>query len=199
MKMINVFPTPIGSYTLGREFVDEEINFLKEQEWVKHLGNTGCVATDLLNHKEFSNLRLFVEDSLKDYLKLTISPMDENEVYITQSWASISTPGQFHHGHVHQNSLISGVLYLSAEEGKDSIVFTSEKKYQRIQLQAKEATAYNSAQLVHVKTGDLLIFPSELEHRVEPTTSNSDRISVSFNTFVRGNIGYKNSYAELKL
>ena len=126
--MINVFPTPIGSYTLGREFVDEEINFLKEQEWVKHLGNTGCVATDLLNHKEFSNLRLFVEDSLKDYLKLTISPMDENEVYITQSWASISTPGQFHHGHVHQNSLISGVLYLSAEEGKDSIVFTSEKK-----------------------------------------------------------------------
>ena len=197
--MINVFPTPIGSYTLGREFVDEEINFLKEQEWVKHLGNTGCVATDLLNHKEFSNLRLFVEDSLKDYLKLTISPMDENEVYITQSWASISTPGQFHHGHVHQNSLISGVLYLSAEEGKDSIVFTSEKKYQRIQLQAKEATAYNSAQLVHVKTGDLLIFPSELEHRVEPTTSNSDRISVSFNTFVRGNIGYKNSYAELKL
>ena len=199
MRLINVFPIAVGSYELGREFADEELNFLEKQEWVNHIGNTGCVATDLLNHKEFSNLRLFVEDSLKDYLKLTISPMDENEVYITQSWASISTPGQFHHGHVHQNSLISGVLYLSAEEGKDSIVFTSEKKYQRIQLQAKEATAYNSAQLVHVKTGDLLIFPSELEHRVEPTTSNSDRISVSFNTFVRGNIGYKNSYAELKL
>ena len=175
------------------------MTFLKKQEWVKHIGNTGSVASDLLDHKKFSKLKAFIKDSLKDYLKLTISPVDGNEIYITQSWASISTLGQFHHGHVHQNSLISGVLYISAEKGKDSIVFTDERKYKRIQLESKVATHYNSDQRVEVKTGDLLIFPSDLEHRVDTTSSSSDRISVSFNTFVRGDVGYKNSYAELKL
>ena len=199
MRLINVFPIAVGSYELGREFADEELNFLEKQEWVNHIGNTGCVATDLLDHQEFANLRLFVEESLKDYLSLTLNPVDDNEIYITQSWASITKPGQFHHGHVHPNSFVSGVLYVNAEGGKDSIVFTNEREYKRIKLEIKEATAYNSAQLVQLKTGDLLLFPSELEHLVEPTTSNSDRISVSFNTFVRGNIGYKNSYAELKL
>ena len=81
------------------------------------IGNFGSVNTDLLNHKELSKIRLFIEECLKDYLTLTINPIDGNEFYITQSWANVTAPKQHHHGHVHQNSIVSGVLYISAEDG----------------------------------------------------------------------------------
>ena len=201
MNIIDIFPTPVGTYELGREFTDIELNFIDEQRWEEHIGNYGSVATDLLDHKAFSSLRLFVEKSLKDYLTKTISPIDDNEFYITQSWANITKPGQFHHGHVHQNSLISGVLYINAEEGKDNILFTnSADKYERIYLDIKEHTTYNSSsKSISVKTGDLVLFPSELEHQVKTTMSNSDRISLAFNTFVKGDLGFKNFYCGLKL
>lgn len=198
MNIIDIFPTPVGTYELGREFTDIELNFIDEQRWEEHIGNYGSITTDLLDHKQFSSLRLFVEKSLKDYLTKTISPIDDNEFYITQSWANITKPGGFHHPHEHQNSLISGVLYMSAEDGKDGILFTNEK-YNRIELAHKETTEYNSAKFVHVKTGDLLLFPSELTHQVETTMSNSDRISLAFNTFVKGNLGFNNFYSGLKL
>tara|TARA_R100001480_G_scaffold39017_1_gene51851 strand:+ start:2384 stop:2986 length:603 start_codon:yes stop_codon:yes gene_type:complete len=200
MKIIDIFPTPLGCYELGREFSEEEINFLKNQEWRQMIGNFGSVNTDLLNHKELSKIRLFIEECLKDYLTLTINPIDGNEFYITQSWANVTAPKQHHHGHVHQNSIVSGVLYISAEDGKDGILFTNEdNKYKRIQLDTKEPTSYNSAKFVHVKTGDLLFFPSETEHLVQETISSSERVSLAFNTFVRGDIGLKDSYAELQL
>ena len=198
-KIIDIFATPIGVYELGRELSDEEIDFLKNQEYKPSIGNFGSVATDLLDHKELSKLRAFIEDCLKDYLTLTYNPIDENEFYITQSWSNVTAPKGYHHGHCHQNSLVSGVFYISAEDGKDGIVFANTKVYKRIELSDKGETPYNSAQFVNVKTGDLLLFPSETEHLVEETKSSSDRVSLSFNTFVRGNIGYKDRYAGLQL
>ena len=43
--------------------------------------------------------------------------------------------------------------------------------------------------MIPVGTGDLLLFPSDLPHMVEPTTSNQTRISLSFNSFPEGVIG----------
>lgn len=201
MSIVDIFPTPIGIYELDRNFADSEIKFIENLQWEEHIGNYGSVNTNLLDQEEFANLRLFIEKKLKDYLDKTVSPIDNNEFYITQSWANITKPGQFHHGHVHQNSLISGVLYINAEKGKDGIVFTNgESNYERIYLDKKEHNIYNSVKrFIDVKTGDLVLFPSELEHQVEVTSSNSDRISVAFNTFVKGDLGFKNFYCGLKL
>ena len=60
-------------------------------------------------------------------------------------------------------------------------------------------TKYNSSEYISVQTGDLILFPSELEHYVELVKSSSDRISLSFNTFVRGNIGSDELLEGLKL
>ena len=44
-----------------------------------------------------------------------------------------------------------------------------------------------------VKTGDLIIFPSSTEHKVPIRNNESTRISLAFNTFLRGEFG-NNSY-----
>ena len=200
MSIIDIFPTPVGSYALGRDITNEELDFIDKQEWVENTGNYRSVNTNLLNHHAFSSLRLFIEKSLKDYLTKTISPIEGNKFYLTQSWANVTQHGQYHHGHVHRNSLMSGVFYVSAEKGKDNIVFTNDvSSYKRIHLEQKEQTSYNSPQLITVQTGDLLLFPSELEHQVQTTKGNSDRISIAFNIFVRGVIGIEDQYTQLKL
>ena len=49
---------------------------------------------------------------------------------------------------------------------------------------------FNSKEIkVNIQTGNLLLFPSKLDHSVPKKTTSGTRISLSFNSFVKGNIG----------
>ena len=50
-----------------------------------------------------------------------------------------------------------------------------------------------------MEKGKLLIFPSKLNHSVEPNTKDDLRISLSFNTWLRGEVGKKENSDYLKL
>ena len=43
--------------------------------------------------------------------------------------------------------------------------------------------------LLQLNAGELIIFPSNLSHSVPPNNSDEERISLSFNTWIKGNIG----------
>ena len=50
-----------------------------------------------------------------------------------------------------------------------------------------------------VWTGRLLIFPSNVPHQVITVHNSYERVSVAFNTFIRGQIGMKEEYTLLNL
>ena len=51
-----------------------------------------------------------------------------------------------------------------------------------------------------INTNELILFPSWLAHEVAPNKkATTDRISISFNTFVKGILGSKTSSTELIL
>lgn len=50
-----------------------------------------------------------------------------------------------------------------------------------------------------VKDGDLLIFPSSLIHDVPKVVGDKQRISIAFNSFLKGNLGDMSYSTELKL
>jgi predicted 2-oxoglutarate/Fe(II)-dependent dioxygenase YbiX len=59
---------------------------------------------------------------------------------------------------------------------------------------------YNSTDVsILVETGDLILFPSNFTHEVPQTKSNETRISIAFNTFIRGYIGDEQSSTALYL
>jgi predicted 2-oxoglutarate/Fe(II)-dependent dioxygenase YbiX len=59
---------------------------------------------------------------------------------------------------------------------------------------------YNSKSWwMEAKTGGLLLFPSSLTHMVQQVTADEDRISIAFNTFLKGNLGDNKDLTELKL
>ena len=48
-------------------------------------------------------------------------------------------------------------------------------------------------------SGELVLFPSYLRHMVPVNKSDKERISISFNTFVKDKLGSENDLTELRV
>jgi uncharacterized protein (TIGR02466 family) len=189
MVINNLFPTPVGSFELGRDLSKLEQKFLFNLETRPNMGNVTSTNNYVLRDKRLSSLRLFLNNSLQEYFQSTMSPQDNVKLEITQSWINYTKPGQYHHKHTHPNSIISGVFYIQASKEIDKLFFYNES-YQQIKIVPKEFHVYNSESWwLPAETGQLLLFPSSLTHMVATTSGEDDRISLSFNTFYKGNLG----------
>ena len=164
----------------------------KQAVWLEE-----CIDGHNQNLKE---LKQFCEHHIKAYVKEVISPKEELDFYITQSWLNVTKPGQQHHQHCHPNSIISGVFYVSTEVD-DSITFVDQNwtLKEMIKPEIKEFTIWNCPLwFFPVTAGELVLFPSWLQHKVQPNEkATTDRISIAFNTFVRGKLGNQKDLTEL--
>lgn len=198
MNIYGIFPTPIGKFTLGRDFTDFETKFVAKQETNNNVGNVTSNDRYVLNHKRMAKLREFVETSVNEYVKAVHAPKNDVTFRITQSWFNYTKAGQFHHKHAHPNSFISGVLYMKALRESDKIYFYNDA-YRPIELPADSWNLYNSRSWwFEVGTGDLMLFPSSLTHSVEPVQG-EERISLAFNTFPVGYVGQEENLTALHL
>ena len=140
---------------------------------------------------------LFIEDY---FSKIVLAPKTVFP-YITQSWLNYIEMNGSHHIHNHPNSYVSGVLYINADKTYDQITF-SHGKYDRIKLGATTLNAFNSETWSYpVGSGEIVIFPSHLNHEVAVKKGKNSRISLSFNVFVKGTLGHSmvGGMIELKL
>ena len=189
MIINNLFPTPVAAFELGRDLSKLEQKFLFNLETRPNMGNVTSTNNYVLRDNRLSSLRLFLNNSLQEYFHATMSPQDNVKLEITQSWINYTKPGQHHHKHAHPNSIISGVFYIQAAKDVDRIYFFNES-YSRVKIIPKEFNVYNSESWwLPATTGILYMFPSHLTHMVPEVTSEDTRISMSFNTFYKGNLG----------
>ena len=174
---------------LGRNFTEKEKEcFSKYTKDVKNAVNNSFSSNNkVLDDPELKNIKKFVLENLNFYLKKVISPNSENnELYLTESWIAKTKKGEHHHTHSHSNSILSGVLYLNTIN-KDGIVLYSPHR-PRIDISRDNNTRdYNNLNII-VKNGDLILFPSTLMHSVKTNTSDKERISLAFNSFIKGTV-----------
>jgi uncharacterized protein (TIGR02466 family) len=194
-----LFPTPVLMTNIDRRFTDEEVIFFTEQSrnTVTNEGNVTSKDNYVFKQDVMKTLHEDVLNSVKLYMSNVLNTTDDVVPYITQSWLNYTKPGQFHHKHEHPNSFLSGVLYINADPKKDKIHFYN-NRYRQIKPQLKDWNWWNSdSWWFEVKTGGLVIFPSNLTHMVEQTQSEDTRISLAFNTFLKGSIGRNQDLTEL--
>ena len=200
-----VFPTPV--YIVKRDTnispkEAKEIRKIIDKEGMyNNAGNSTSNNSYIFNGK-LKKLKQFCEEHIKTYVEQVIYPKEELDFYITQSWLNITKPGEHHHEHSHQNSIISGVFYISTEED-DKITFSDPnvKLKELIKFEQKEYNLFNSTSWFFPSvTNELVLFPSWLNHKVDTNEkATTDRISLSFNTFVRGTLGIRKNLTELFL
>jgi uncharacterized protein (TIGR02466 family) len=195
----NLFPTAVGHYNIDRKLTKTEKKFLVELEKKENEGNKTSSDNYVLGSPKLSKLKGFLEDSLKEYIDQTINPVESNELYVTQSWVNYTKEGEYHHKHTHSNSIVSGVFYVDTVPDRDRINFFKDG-YSTIKPETKDWNSYNSESWWYeTKPGDLYLFPSSLPHSVFTVPKGKTRISLSFNTFIRGSVGVDSDLTELKL
>ena len=197
MNLFSLFPTAVGKFELDRDFTKQEYKFVQEAERRPNMGNLTSVNNYVLREKPMKKLGEFLLESANKYFQEIYKPKDDVQLYITQSWLNFTEKGGFHHKHAHPNSFISGVFYINADPTQDKIFFFNEG-YKQISLVATEFNLFNSESWwLETGKGYLYLFPSSLSHMVEQVQHEETRISLSFNTFLKGTIGSNHNLTEL--
>ena len=199
MNINNLFPTPVAFFNIGRSITKKELEFIKQVEKRSNVGNITSATSNLLEQEELKDIANFINEKIKDYFDEVYKPQRKVELYITQSWSNYTTKGQYHHKHRHPNSFVSGVFYINADRSKDKIKFFNDK-IPYMEVTQREYNLYNSdSWWFNVGSSDLVIFPSTLWHMVDQVESDEERISISFNTFLKGEIGEDDAMTGLRL
>jgi uncharacterized protein (TIGR02466 family) len=102
---------------------------------------------------------------------------------ITGCWANVGFSGSGHRPHAHPNNYFSGVYYVSAPPGGNTINFFDPRPQAGVMVPPSEQVSPMVAQkmTLDVKAGSLIFFPSWLYHSVDDNRSTEERISVAFN------------------
>jgi len=205
-ELLQLFPIPLM-------ICPYPMDYSKELEWIRNAetrkenkgGESGNVMhynrqsedTFVLDKPELANIRAFIEAKLHKFVTEILASTDK--LVITQSWLNKNKKGESHHEHVHPNSMVSGVWYPQIHESLPPIQFRS-RNQRDVSLQTEKYNTFNSATfMLPMKRGELILFPSNLSHSVPVNQSDEERISLSFNSWPKGNMGDIKSLTYLPL
>ena len=193
-----LFPTPVSFFMINREITKFESKFIEGQPRFPNEGNETSSNRNILSSKAMTSIRAFIETSLEEYVKNIYATKNDTKFKITQSWLNFTEVGQFHHKHAHPNSFLSGVFY--PKTNPDDKIYFYKDGYPQIELLSETFNVYNSKSWwLSAATGQLVIFPSSLQHMVERAKGPDTRISLSFNSFPTGYIGNETSLTRLDI
>jgi len=124
-------------------------------------------------------LKIIDEHSKQAFTEIGISSAPP----IDNIWININKKTDSNALHNHPNSSISGVFYLTQKNS--AIVFNRDAgvpKYHLAWMRSKLNTPLSYTNVTYTpERGDFLLFPSWLEHLVNSSQTEEERISVSFN------------------
>jgi uncharacterized protein (TIGR02466 family) len=199
----NVFPlfsTPVLVYEIDIE--EKERAFLLShypEKTISNRGNSTSTDNNILKRVEVQELNEKLALLVNEAFSFIHNPLHDVGLYITQSWLNFTSKDQYHHVHTHPNSIYSAVLYLKAEEG-DSITFHNPFPRNYYNVPSVHYNHFNSTEWnLTIKENLLIFFPSTLPHSVPTVGHDNLRVSLSFNTFFKGQLGAPTDLNYLKV
>ena len=191
-----------GPYPL----VPSEKNYalsLKNDTYTNYGGNTTSMNSYVLDNEKFKSLKNYIQICIDEYAYDIMKISRDTKFEITQSWINYNNSGESHHNHKHSNSVISGVFYIEGD-GDCPIVFHRDDSRAffggNFEYNIEEYNMLNSRTWVLPnKKNHLVLFPSTISHSVNRNDTNNERVSLSFNTFIKGYIGDSKRLTELKI
>ena len=199
MPVHPLFPQPVYISKLERKLTKEEVKAINKyrKKTYKNSGNITSISTCVLENKTLKNLKKDLNKKIIDYFNKIICTNNPIIPYITQSWINYTETNQFHHRHSHANSYVSGVFYINADKKVDQITFYK-FGHTIIEPVVDKYNIFNSSTWEFpVETGNVILFPSSLQHGVDKKKGTPTRISLSFNSFFKGIIGSRENLTEL--
>jgi uncharacterized protein (TIGR02466 family) len=198
-KSINLFPTVIyrdfypkvedlrvGLFSkLDQIFENSKINnnvFMRE-------GTVCSYNSDSYLHRKFPNetdeVVMFVEQVAKEYWN-ACNYHNNLTPFVFQMWANKTPKGGYVNSHLHGNMPFSAVLYVDASPEQGNLVLENPMEMILMTQPISPDVKYPMEQEISVSSGDLVMFPGYLRHRVLPNKLDRDRLILGFNIGSKG-------------
>ena len=184
-KCSYIFPTPIlqrdSEELLNKQLITNVLDIIQ-----KHGSNpfySPCISTiknlkNVLLLPELIEIQSFIVECISTYCEFT--KIEKNGLYISDSWLNLYNEHGYQDLHTHEDSVLSGVFYLEANNKSDLVFQAPWHFFQPTYARFTETDLNNCHNLEYQSvTGRCYIFPSHLMHRTLPTKDR--RISLSFN------------------
>jgi len=192
MQMIPIFGTWVGVAPIHSLNIQSALEYVQvcDEEYA-YGGDNGSVTVTqrLLDAEIFKDVKLECEILSHEYARQQGHQVEA--VRITSSWGNTLKKNEPIHVHMHPNSYVSGVFYLTdgAPLNFHSPFQTEDLFTLRPLVQWEEHNECTWQVLkLPIKAGYAILFPSRLKHHVDMNT-NDYRYSVAFNTMPTGSIG----------
>ena len=200
-KIISLFPIPVLASNIGRPIKKHEYEFLNKNRSAKiNKQNKISVDNNILADPTMREIKDFFLKGLNEYVDKIISPSTEVSPYITQSWLNWAENDQGHHLHNHPNSFLSGVFYINSNDDDTISFYRPVSTNNMLKFGVTQLNEYNYDKMnLNASLGTLYIFPSWMYHEVEARERDGVRISLAFNSFIKGETGERDFLTHLIL
>lgn len=180
----SIYKTSITNIEYKNYFIDF-LNIHKKFNNGNSISNVGGFQTesftDLDNNKIKENL--FTKPAT-EYIK----QFDKNyNIELLNFWVNSNNKNDYNLLHNHIDSNISGVYYIKVPKNSGRIVLQNgdlTKMYSKNETYFDNPN-FHSRYFIEPNEYDLILFPSETLHYVEPNRSDEERISVAFNLILK--------------
>ena len=200
---------PLFSTPVYKDSVDYNLNIdLTTFDYERYVSNDGFSSTDkeILLTKKFHSLKKQIDKHIEIYLFEGLQ-LSQGRIRHLRSWINLHKPGDRAPIHIHSNSFISGILYLKVplKNGGGRICFMSPEsqptfKTSTLNPYVEQHNILNSKVWGFVpKDKDIYLFPSHTYHYTDVNESTEDRYCVSFNYFLEGEFGRKETIEYLEV
>ena len=147
---------------------------------------------DLLDwpHDEMVELKKRITDVTREMSQLGLQERkgeNSGNVVIT-CWANVSRNGHFHRIHTHPSSSWSGVYYVSTGErdhsrAENGLIEMIDPRL-GVEMVPAPGDPYGEKITFDPEVGMMIVFPSWLQHFVDPFFVDGERISIAFNVLI---------------
>jgi uncharacterized protein (TIGR02466 family) len=197
-KLAQIFPTYVVGYdNENYKSINEDVlSKLELEEYTPPPAQPfQTMDNHLENREEYKDLYNWFNECLEDYRKTFQYHCEQFKIIL--SWANKANDQGSHRMHVHPNSFISGVYYVS--EGCSPTYFEDPRYQIRSGWNVETHHAISdNIWTCPSETGTLVLFPSWLPHFTESQPFEGLRYTISFNAIPVGATN-KGSLTELNL
>lgn len=185
------FPTPIWHFDIpNHEQLNKKllqaiyVEKQKDNQGVSWSNGIGWHSKDYLHQRpEFQDIaQIIVTNALESGEEIGFD-LKRFTMILGNCWAVVNPKFAFNFVHNHPNSVLSGVYYVKAAENCGGIFFKDSRDVAHMFMPAlTELTPWTLQKITYKATeGKMIIFPSWLNHGVEPNLSDEERVCISFN------------------
>ena len=193
---------PIYKISTGQFLNKKELDHIRNIPYVKHNKSNIMLSVEnsILNHKKLNKIKNIVWSEFCKYVDQVLEIKDD--FYKSNSWCTLQEKGGSHPYHDHPGSMFSSAYYAQAHNG--SLSFSISKSIIQsgfnFDYKIKNYNYFNSCSYkIPVTTGDLLIFPANINHESEEHKGPETRIMIGASYFIKGKLGFKEKYNQMDI